>query len=154
MTRYSSLPPLWVRLCEAVGLPESSSLDAVHERVPVVGRGTLQRIRSGVPGTQLRSLQSIADHLHVPVGQLMQDATGAAVSTLAERSPAYGAADLNGLVESLASALDHLDPARLVAAAVALQALAVAPDSARARAAVVAALQPAQPNGKRVPSAA
>lgn len=152
MTRYSSLPPLWVRLCDAVGLSDAASLDAVHKKVPVVGRGTLQRIRSGVPGTQLRSLQSIADHLHIPVGQLMYGDVEAPPA-LAERVPTYGA-DLGRLVESLAGALDELDPDRLTAAAIALQALAVAPDSARARAAVVAALQPGKPNGKRLSSAA
>jgi len=151
MTRYSDFPPLWHRLCQAAGLPDATSLDGLHQRIPVVGRGTLQRIRSGVPGTSLKSLQAIADHLHVDLAQLVD---GAASPARAYEPAQTYSTDLGGLVSHLADVLDGLSTERATVAATALQALAMAPDSARARAAVVAALQPSQSNGKRLSTAA
>jgi len=151
MTRYSDFPPLWHRLCQAAGLADGASIDVVHQRVSVVGRGTLQRIRSGVPGTSLKSLQAIADHLHIDLAQLVD---GAPSSTRVHEPAQTYSTDLGGLVSHLADILDGLSTERATAAATALQALAMAADSARARAAVVAALQPSESNGKRVHSAA
>ena len=144
MARYSELPALWVRLCTAAGVAPTASLDVVHARIGVVGRGTLQRIRDGVPGTQMKSIQAIADHLGVPVADLMDDP--APKDCAAPR-------DAEQLVQMLAALLDRLEIDGQEHASKALQALAAAPDSAKAKAAVVRALQSAA-SGKRSSRAA
>lgn len=142
MGRYLQLPPLWVRLCAAAGIPPESSLDTVHERVNVIGRGTLQRIRDGVSGTQIKSIQAAADHLHVPIAALLDE------STTQEPEPAWSSG-VERLVDELASLLDSLDLEGQDHAAKALAALAAAPDSAKAKAAVVRLLMPVAASRKR-----
>lgn len=133
MGRPDQLPELWRRLCALCGLPADSSIDAIHREVRVVGRGTLQRIREGVEGTSMRSLGLIADHFRIPMSSLMTDEP---LRTAREPSESY-APKPEAVIEQLAALLDALDSSEQAAAAFALQSLVAAPDSVKARAALV-----------------
>lgn len=98
-----------------------------------MGRGTLQRIREGVEGTSMRSLGLIADHFRIPMSSLMTDEP---LRTAREPSESY-APKPDAVIEQLAALLDALDSSEQAAAAFALQALVAAPDSVKARAALV-----------------
>jgi hypothetical protein len=142
MRRYSHFPTLWLRLCIAARVPADASLDTVHAKIDVIGRGTLQRIRDGVAGTQIRSIQAIADHLRVPVTDLLTEVS-------AQEQEAQWPIGVDRLVDDLSTLLDALDAQGQDAAAKALQALAAAPDSAKARAALTHVLDSVAPPTKQ-----
>ena len=87
MTREKSLPPLWAALCDLAQprLPRGASVDAVHAAYPVVGRGTVQRIREGA-GTKVSSLQKMADHVGVPLSRLVGEGN---TKDSAQRNPSW-----------------------------------------------------------------
>lgn len=68
--RVADRPDLWKRLCELAGLEPSASVDALHQAIPTVGRGTIQRIGDG-GSPRYDSLQKIADHFLTNVPDLL-----------------------------------------------------------------------------------
>lgn len=114
MSREKPLQTTWTRICSALAVPVTSSLDAVHARLPDVGRGTLQRIRNGVPGTRLDSLKKIAATLHISVGELV-DTEDSHSSTVTEPHAAWmptPPVSLENAIHALLDAIAALPPAR------------------------------------------
>lgn len=81
----------------------------------------------------MRSLGLIADHFRIPISSLMTDDPR---RTAREPNESYTPKP-DAVIEQLAALLDTLDPSEQAAAAFALQALVAAPDSAKARTALV-----------------
>lgn len=70
--RDSPRSAFWRRLCRLAGLGDDASVDKMHEAYPVVGRGTIQRLREG-GDPRLSSLRKIADHLRMAPADLVAD---------------------------------------------------------------------------------
>jgi hypothetical protein len=73
--RDSDLPDFWRRICRLASLPEDASIDRVHAAYPVVGRGTIQRLRDG-NSPRMSSLLKIAEHLRMSPADLLAEAPG------------------------------------------------------------------------------
>lgn len=107
----------------------------MHHAVPVVGRGTIQRIHEGA-GSQFRTVQRIADHFQVPTPVLLS----ADVPKSYRLSEPTASSDYarEGEPKSYGPSLDHALP-------VVLDAMARAAERAKLRAALLALLEDDSP---------
>lgn len=149
MTREQPLPGNWVRLCRALGLAETVSIDrvlaAVHEDgKPVVGRGTIQRIREA-KGTRITSLERLAEFAGVPVGDLVSDQPEEP-----QRAEGIKRADIRASVDAIVDALEAMDHQQRARAARAFALIADDPSVDSMRQAFADFMDPAQ-DGSALP---
>lgn len=121
-------PPLWRAILARLDPPpESTSIDSVTEALGgVVGRGTIQRIRQGVPGTSMESLNRIAKRLGCSSGELLGQIVAAPREPEPAQLPSIRIA-LTAIRHQLMQL--HGDEAELVGDS--LKLMATAPDSDR-----------------------
>lgn len=143
MSRDSSFPATWVRLCRALGLPESASIDTVHAAahrngVAAVGRGTIQRIREA-KSTRITSLVQLAEAAGVSVSALVDDQA----ETKHEARPTNHAS-LRGAVDAIVDALASMDAQQRARASRAFALIADDPSVDSMRQAFADFMDPAQ----------
>lgn len=117
----------------------SPTVDAVQRKTQV-GRGTVQRIKEGSTSTGTDTLLAIADAFGVEPWELLQPQLGKQTANLGANkatSPTLAQA-----LEVVATKLNLLTDDQREMVAQRLQTLARAPDSQRAREAVLATLEP------------
>lgn len=108
--------------------PESTSIDSVTAALGgAVGRGTVQRIRDGVPGTSLDSLNKIAKRLGCTASDLLEKAAPPKKAT-----PVPGIPPLRQALTAIRNQLAHGSADQSERAGEALKLMAKVPDSERA----------------------
>jgi hypothetical protein len=125
----SDEPPLWRAILARLDPPPAStSIDSVTEALGgAVGRGTIQRIRDGVPGTSMKSLNAIAKRLGCSAGELLGEELTTAGARTAAELPSVRLALMTIRNQLVLLPSDQAD-----AAGEALKLMAKVPDSGRA----------------------